>query len=333
MAAIAFERIDKRFGATVVAARLSLEIADGEFFVFLGPSGSGKSTLLHMIAGIEPPDEGIVRIGGADMQGVPPQRRDVAMVFQSYALYPHLDVAGNLAFPLRNRGVRGAALDEEVRRVAAMLGLQPLLAKKPGQLSGGQRQRVALGRALIRRPVAFLMDEPLSNLDATLRLEIREELKRIHQAHRITTAYVTHDQEEAMALADRIAVLRDGALAQCDTPQALYARPADTFVARFVGSPPMNLVPGSLVGRDDRLTVGVRPHDLEAREGAGGLQANVLLLEPAGGVTWVIAELGSVRVKARLGSGARLAPGESAELAFAREAAHLFDAQSGRRIE
>jgi ABC-type sugar transport system ATPase subunit len=332
MAALAFERVRKRFGATLVAADLSLEIADGEFFVFLGPSGSGKSTLLHMIAGVEPPDAGTVRIGGADMNGVPPQQRDVAMVFQSYALYPHLDVRGNLAFPLRSRGVRKAALDAEVARVAAALGLRSLLGKKPAQLSGGQRQRVALGRALIRRPVAFLMDEPLSNLDAVLRLEMREELKRVHQAHGITTVYVTHDQEEAMALADRIAVLRGGALAQCDAPQALYARPANTFVARFIGSPPMNLLPGSLVGRDAGITVGLRPQDVEARSGAGGLQAKVALLEPAGSETWVIADLGDVRVKARLAAGAQLALGASAELAFAPQAAHLFDAGSGRRV-
>jgi multiple sugar transport system ATP-binding protein len=347
MAAIAFERVSKRFGPTVVADALSLEIADGEFFVFLGPSGSGKSTLLHLVAGIEPPDAGRVLIGGTDMDGVPPQRRDVAMVFQSYALYPHLDVSGNLAFPLRNRGVRGAALAAEVERVAATLGLGALLGKKPGQLSGGQRQRVALGRALIRRPVAFLMDEPLSNLDAALRLEIREEIKRVHQQHRATTVYVTHDQEEAMALADRIAVLRDGRLAQCDAPHAVFTRPADTFVARFVGTPPMNLVPAPLVAReaasDARLAgrdpaqviVGLRPHDLEARPAEAGAapEARVALLEPAGTFTWVIADLQGVRLKARLAAGAQLAPGAAARLAFAPQAMHLFDAASGRRLE
>ena len=345
MASIAFERVSKRFGATVVAAELSLEIADGEFFVFLGPSGCGKSTLLHMVAGIEPPDAGGLRIGGADMAGVPPQQRDVAMVFQSYALYPHLDVFENLAFPLRNRGLGGGALRAEVERTADALGLAGLLGKKPGQLSGGQRQRVALGRALIRRPAAFLMDEPLSNLDAALRLEIREELKRVHQAHGITTAYVTHDQEEAMALAGRVAVLRDGRIAQCDTPEALHARPADTFVARFVGSPPMNLLPATLLageaelaarlgGRDPAsLTVGLRPHDLEARSEGGALDARVLLLEPAGSVTWVIAELAGRRLKARLAAGVRLAPGAAARLAFSAGAMHLFDSASGRRVE
>jgi ABC-type sugar transport system ATPase subunit len=347
MAAIAFERLAKRFGAALVAADLSLEIADGEFFVFLGPSGCGKSTLLHLLAGIEAPDAGTIRIGGADVSGVPPQKRDVAMVFQSYALYPHLDVFGNLAFPLRNRGLRGAPLRAEVERMAATLGLAALLDKKPGALSGGQRQRVALGRALIRRPVAFLMDEPLSNLDAALRLEIREEIKRVHQAHRITTVYVTHDQEEAMALADRIAVLREGRIVQCDAPAALYARPADAFVARFVGTPPMNLVPAALLaghaplaarlqGRDPAATtVGLRPHELEARSaGSGGaLEARVALLEPAGGVTWVLAELGGERVKARLAGMARLAPGAMVQLTFAPQAAYLFDAATGRRLE
>ena len=347
MAAIAFERIGKRFGRAVVADALSLEVADGEFFVFLGPSGCGKSTLLHIVAGIEPPDAGTLRIGGVDMRGVPPQRRDVAMVFQSYALYPHLDVSGNLAFPLRNRGLAGAALGAEVKRVAVALGLDELLEKRPGELSGGQRQRVALGRALIRRPVAFLMDEPLSNLDASLRLEIREEIKRVHQAHRVTTVYVTHDQEEAMALADRIAVLRAGRIVQCDAPEALYARPADSFVARFVGTPPMNLLPATalarhaaitahLSGRDPAtITVGLRPHDVQARIAGDGssLQARIVLLEPAGGFSWVIAELDGARIKARLADGAHLAPGVSAELTFAADAAYFFDAASGRRLE
>jgi len=344
MAAIAFERLAKRFGRTVVADGLSLAIADGEFFVLLGPSGCGKSTLLHLLAGIESPDGGAIRIGGVDVRGVPPQKRDVAMVFQSYALYPHLDVFENLAFPLRNRGLGGAALRVEVERMAAALGIGDLLRQRPRALSGGQRQRVALGRALIRRPAAFLMDEPLSNLDAALRLEIREELKRVHQAHRTTTLYVTHDQEEAMALADRIAVLRDGRIAQCDTPEALHARPADTFVARFVGSPPMNLFAATLLARTATLaarlggrdaaavTVGLRPHDLEARASGDGLEARVALLEPAGAFTWAIAELGGTRLKARLAEGARLAPGDAARLAFAPAAAHLFDTASGRRI-
>jgi len=347
MAAIALERLSKRFGRTTVAAELSLEIPDGEFLVFLGPSGCGKSTLLNLLAGIEPPDGGTIRIGGADMGGVPPQRRDVAMVFQSYALYPHLDVFENLAFPLRNRGLGGSALQEEVSRMAAALGLGELLRVKPRSLSGGQRQRVALGRALIRRPAAFLMDEPLSNLDASLRLEIREEIKRIHQTHRITTVFVTHDQEEAMALADRIAVLREGRIAQCDAPAALYARPADCFVARFVGTPPMNLVPAAALSRDEglaarlrgrdlaALAAGLRPHDLEAHgtRGAAAIEARVVLLEPSGAFTWVVADIGGRRIKARLADSARLSPGDTAWLAFAPEAVHFFDTASGRRVE
>jgi ABC-type sugar transport system ATPase subunit len=344
MASITFERVGKRFGPAVVAAALSLDVADGEFFVFLGPSGCGKSTLLHLVAGIEAPDAGTIRIGGADMRGVPPQRRDVAMVFQSYALYPHLDVYGNLAFPLRSRGWRAAAIRAEVARTAETLGLVPLLARRPAELSGGQRQRVALGRALIRRPVAFLMDEPLSNLDAVLRLEIREEIKRVHQSHRITTVYVTHDQEEAMALADRVAVLRDGRIAQCAAPKEIYTCPADTFVARFVGTPPMNLVPGPLLaglpavasllgGRDPAtVTVGVRPQDVEAVIAGTGVPARVGIVEPAGGFAWVVAELAGSRVKARLAAGSPPSPASEIRLALAPASVHLFDAATGRRI-
>ncbi|HSD43169.1 MAG TPA: ABC transporter ATP-binding protein [Burkholderiales bacterium] len=347
MAAIAFDRVSKRFGATVVADELTLEVVDGEFFVFLGPSGSGKSTLLHMIAGVEPPSAGRIRIGGADVTDVPPQKRDVAMVFQSYALYPHLDVAENLAFPLRNRGVSRGAARAEAERVAAVLGLAGLLDKKPRQLSGGQRQRVALGRALVRRPAAFLMDEPLSNLDAALRIEIREEIKRVHQAHRVTTVYVTHDQEEALALADRVAVLRDGRVQQCAAPAAIYGRPADAFVARFVGTPPMNLVSAAalaqnpalrarLAGRDPAgVTVGLRPHALEAHPvpRPDAIALEVALVEPAGADTWVVAGTGEARLKGRLASGASLAPGAMAHFAFAVDAVHLFDAASGRRLD
>ncbi len=346
MAAIALEGVGKRFGATVVADALSLDIADGEFFVFLGPSGGGKSTLLHMIAGVEPPSSGRIRIGGVDVTDLPAQRRDVAMVFQAYALYPHLDVAGNIAFPLRNRGVARAQAHEEVLRVAELLGLTDLLRRRPRELSGGQRQRVALGRALVRQPAVFLMDEPLSNLDAALRLDIREEVKRLHQRHRITTVYVTHDQEEALALADRVAVLRDGRIQQCGAPGALYARPADTFVARFVGTPPMNLLPASalawhpaarerLAGRDAAsVTVGVRPHAIVARpvaEAGAGLE--VTLVEPAGPQTWVVAGQGATRLKGQLAPGQTVARGACVACEFAAQDLHLFDTASGRRID
>jgi multiple sugar transport system ATP-binding protein len=347
MAAVVLDRVSKRFGATVVADDLSLEIADGEFFVVLGPSGCGKSTLLHMIAGVEPPAAGRIRIGGADVTDLAPQKRDVAMVFQSYALYPHLDVAGNLAFPLRSRGMSRRAARAEVERVAAVLGLAPLLDRKPRELSGGQRQRVALGRALVRRPAAFLMDEPLSNLDAALRIEIREEIKRVHQTHRVTTVYVTHDQEEALALADRVAVLRDGRLRQCATPGAVFARPADVFVARFVGTPPMNLLPATgladhravrarLAGRDPAgITVGLRPHSVDAHASPqpGALALDIALVEPAGAETWVVAGAGAMQMKGRLAPGAALAPGAVAHFTFAADAVHLFDATSGRRLD
>jgi ABC-type sugar transport system ATPase subunit len=347
MAEVRLEGLTKRFGGVAVAEDLSLTIPDGEFFTFLGPSGCGKSTLLHIVAGIEPPSAGRIWIGGRDVTDAPPQRRDVAMVFQSYALYPHLDVAGNIAFPLRNRGVAGAELRAEVERVARTLGLTALLGKRPRQLSGGQRQRVALGRALIRRPAVFLMDEPLSNLDAALRLEIREEIKRVHQAHGITTVYVTHDQEEALALSDRVAVLRGGRIQQCDTPAEVYARPADTFVARFVGSPPMNLVPAAdlvghsglaarLAGRDPAAVLaGLRPQDVAISAGTrpGALPIEVALLEPAGAETWVIGTLHGARLQGKLARGERIAPGTRASCELGAEAVHLFDAASGRRLD
>jgi ABC-type sugar transport system ATPase subunit len=269
------------------------------------------------------------------------------MVFQSYALYPHLDVAGNLAFPLRNRGVAGGELRAEVERVARTLGLTGLLGKRPRELSGGQRQRVALGRALIRRPAVFLMDEPLSNLDAALRLEIREEIKRLHQAHRITTVYVTHDQEEALALSDRVAVLCSGRIQQCDAPGNVYAKPADTFVARFVGSPPMNLVPAAelieharlaarVAGRDAAgVIVGLRPQVVEVHAAMrpGALEIEVALVEPAGAETWVIASLRGIRLQGKLARGEHLTPGARGFFSFAPDAAHLFDAASGRRLD
>ncbi|HEX6320581.1 MAG TPA: ABC transporter ATP-binding protein, partial [Burkholderiales bacterium] len=255
MARIRFAGLAKRFDAQVVLAPLELEIAEGEFFTFVGPSGCGKSTLLNLIAGVEAPSSGALWFDEVRVDALAPGARDVAMVFQSYALYPHLSVRENIAFPLRVRGTARAEIAREVERVAQVLGLSPLLERKPRQLSGGQRQRVALGRALVRRPRVFLMDEPLSNLDARLRLEMREELKRLHEAHGITTVYVTHDQEEAMALSQRVAVLNAGRIEQCGTPQAVYADPANLFVAQFLGSPPLNL----LEGESPEVVLGVRP--------------------------------------------------------------------------
>ncbi|MGH9023218.1 MAG: ABC transporter ATP-binding protein, partial [Acidimicrobiia bacterium] len=256
MAAIALEGVAKQFanGAWAVR-RLDLEVDDGELVVLVGPSGSGKTTVLRIVAGLEEATEGIVRLGGRPVDHLGPHQRDVAMVFQSYALYPHMSVFDNLAFPLRMRGVERGERRRRVEEAAALLGLSELLDRRPAALSGGQRQRVAMGRAVVREPAAFLMDEPLSNLDAKLRAQMRAELARLHHRLATTTLYVTHDQTEAMTLADRVAVLSDGELQQFDPPGTVYDRPANVFVAGFIGSPPMNLLPGVLDVVGDRLAV------------------------------------------------------------------------------
>src|SRR5690349_8403381 len=249
MAPVLFQRVTKEFaGGTIAVDALDLEIPDGELMVLVGPSGCGKSTALRMIAGLEQPTSGTIMIGERDMAGLSPGARDVAMVFQSYALYPHMSVRDNLAFPLRRRRMGKDEIGRRVAAMAEMLELADLLKRKPAQLSGGQRQRVAMGRALIREPVAFLLDEPLSNLDAKLRTELRAELKRLHRRLGTTMVYVTHDQIEAMTLGDRIAVMDRGRLLQVGTPEEIYGRPCNEFVARFVGSPAMNLLPGPAVG-------------------------------------------------------------------------------------
>jgi multiple sugar transport system ATP-binding protein len=285
MAKIVFEGVTKEFGEEVVAVNdLSLEIADGEFMVLVGPSGCGKSTILRMLAGLEEVTAGEIWIDDTQVTDLPSKERDIAMVFQNYALYPHMTVLENIAFGLKLRRVPRAERERKAREVAKVLAIGHLLERKPVALSGGQRQRVAMGRAMIREPVAFLMDEPLSNLDAKLRVQMRAELARLHDRLKTTTVYVTHDQVEAMTLGDRVAVLRDGILQQVDTPQRLFARPANLFVAAFVGSPPMNLVEGmvedgtisfagftlplgegtDLSGYESRqVIVGIRPSDLE----------------------------------------------------------------------
>ena len=260
----------------------SLEIRDGEFVVLVGPSGCGKSTMLRLIAGLETPTSGRVLLDGRDVTPMPPQDRDVAMVFQSYALYPHLSVRDNLAYGLKVRRLAGADIDARLRRVAEALELGGLLDRRPSQLSGGQRQRVALGRALVREPQAFLLDEPLSNLDPALRTSSRAELLRLHQRLKTTMVYVTHDQEEAMTLADRVAVMRAGIIEQFAPPLDLYAHPINTFVAQFMGSPPMNLFSSSILDTASAATtVGVRPHDVLIDAG-GALDAIVDLVEPRG---------------------------------------------------
>jgi multiple sugar transport system ATP-binding protein len=246
---ISIERVTKVFDGEVVAVDdVSLEVGDGELMVLVGPSGCGKSTLLRLIAGLEKVTAGRIVIGGRDVTAVAPPDRDIAMVFQNYALYPHMTVRENLAFGLRQRRTPREEVARRVGELASMLGLDPLMARRPAQLSGGQRQRVAIGRALVREPSAFLLDEPLSNLDAKLRTSMRSELARLHERLRTTTVYVTHDQVEAMTLGDRVAVLRDGVVQQCDVPQVLFRRPCNLFVAAFIGSPAMNLVPAHLDG-------------------------------------------------------------------------------------
>jgi ABC-type sugar transport system ATPase subunit len=270
-------------GGHVGVRNVDLTVADGELLVLVGPSGCGKSTLLRLIAGLEPLTGGRIAIDGTDVTAQSPQERDVAMVFQSYALYPHMSVRDNLAYGLRVRRTDRRTIEARVAAIAAALDLEALLDRRPAQLSGGQRQRVALGRALVRQPRAFLLDEPLSNLDPALRLQARSELLRLHRQVRATTVYVTHDQEEAMTLGGRVAVMRDGAILQVAPPLDLYARPADTFVARFVGSPPMNIVDRRLGGIEPPggTLAGIRPHDV-ALDGNGEPDATIDLIEPRG---------------------------------------------------
>jgi multiple sugar transport system ATP-binding protein len=346
VARIRLNGLTKSYDGHMVLAPLELTIADGEFFTFLGPSGCGKSTLLHLLAGIEPPTRGRIFFGEERVDGQDASRRDVAMVFQSYALYPHLSVRQNLAFPLRARRLAPAHIEREVERVARSLGIEGLLDRKPLQLSGGQRQRVALGRALVRRPRVFLMDEPLSNLDARLRLETREELKRLHDEHRITTVYVTHDQEEAMALSDRIAVLNAGHIQQCDAPQAIYEDPANLFVAQFIGNPPINVLDGDALrdapvfGRllsgvvESGALLGLRPPEIlvHARPIRDAMECEVVITEPTGNDLWVVGRYGNQKVKGRAAPGERFAYKQTAWFEVRRERVLVFDKRSGTRI-
>ncbi|HVA30555.1 MAG TPA: sn-glycerol-3-phosphate ABC transporter ATP-binding protein UgpC [Gaiellaceae bacterium] len=264
MAAIALEGLTKVYGdGTRAVHELDLEIADGEFVVFVGPSGCGKTSALRMIAGLEEISGGTVRVGGEVVNDLPPKNRDIAMIFQNYALYPHMDVYDNMGFGLKMRGIDRGEIRRRVEGAARVLGLSEVLRKRPRHLSGGQRQRVAMGRAIVREPQAFLMDEPLSNLDAKLRVHMRAEIARIQRDLRVTTIYVTHDQSEAMTLGDRVCVMRGGILQQVDRPQVLYDRPANLFVAGFIGSPAMNLVEAELVERDGGLAAVFGPHTLQ----------------------------------------------------------------------
>jgi ABC-type sugar transport system ATPase subunit len=293
MASVEFEGVEKVYpNGTVALADFTLEVADGELVALVGPSGCGKSTALRLLAGLETPTRGVMRIGGRDVGALPPQQRNVAMVFQDYALYPHLSVRENLAFPLRMRGAPAAERVARVARVAELLSLAALLERTPRELSGGERQRVAMGRALVREPAAFLLDEPLSNLDAKLRVQVRAEIAELRRRAPVTMLYVTHDQVEALTLGDRVAVLERGRLQQVATPQALYQRPASRFVAGFVGSPPMNFLPARGlpgVAAEPAALVGVRPEALRLVEAGapGALAAAIEQVELLGHETLV----------------------------------------------
>jgi multiple sugar transport system ATP-binding protein len=351
MARVVFDHVTKRFEQTVAVDHLDLDVADGEFLVLLGPSGCGKSTALRMIAGLDEPTEGTIRIDDVVVNGIDPKDRDLAMVFQSYALYPNMTVRKNIAFPLKPRGVRRDEAERIVREAAALLGLDQLLDRKPGQLSGGQRQRVALARAIVRRPRVFLMDEPLSNLDAKMRTQTRGDLVELHRRLGTTFVYVTHDQAEAMTMADRVAVMSSGRLQQVGPPQQVYDEPSNLFVARFLGSPPMNVLPAMLdgdelvlagerlrgVGEADggtrRVDAGVRPEHVRLAGGEDGIRAVVELVESLGHERLVRCgvEGGTVVVRTHIDE---VLPtvGERVTLQIQRTRLHLFDPDTNARI-
>ena len=356
MADVRYEQATRIYDGTDAPAvdALELQAEDGEFLVMVGPSGSGKTTALRMLAGLEPVDAGTIWIGDRDVTDMQPKQRDVAMVFQNYALYPYLSVAANIAFPLRIARVSKSERERRVLEVAQMLGLEPYLERRPGQLSGGQRQRVAMGRAIIREPSVFLMDEPLSNLDAKLRVQMRAEIASLQSRLGVTTVYVTHDQSEAMTLGDRVAVLGDGRLQQCDTPRALYERPANTFVAGFIGSPAMNLCrcevsengSVSLGGVDVALpngaraearhevVVGLRPEALELAD--VGIAADVDVVEEIGADAYIFASAvvagEATKLVARVEAKAAPERGSHVILRPRAGEAHLFDLATGIRL-
>jgi sn-glycerol 3-phosphate transport system ATP-binding protein len=327
MAAVSFRQVRKRYGELEVIHGVSMDVRDGEFVVIVGPSGCGKSTLLRMVAGLEPISSGEIAIGGRVVNQLEPKDRDIAMVFQNYALYPHMTVYENMSYGLRIKGFSRADIETRVRRAAGILELEPYLKRKPRELSGGQRQRVAMGRAIVREPAVFLFDEPLSNLDAKLRVQMRAELQALHKRLGTTSLYVTHDQVEAMTLAHRMIVMNAGRAEQIGAPLEVYARPATTFVAGFIGSPPMNLVP-----RGGKL-LGVRPEDLEpCAEADAMLVAQVDLIEPLGADILVHGVVEGTRIVARLPASQKVGEGRL-PLRFAPARAHYFDAASGARIE
>jgi len=350
MATVEFRNVHKTFGTVEVLHGVSVDIADSEFVVLVGPSGCGKSTLLRMLAGLENITAGEIAISGRVVNTVPPKDRDVAMVFQNYALYPHMTVFQNMAFSLKLAKAPKEVMDREVLRSAKILGLEQLLHRFPRQLSGGQRQRVAMGRAIVRNPQVFLFDEPLSNLDAKLRVQMRSEIKSLHQRLKVTTVYVTHDQIEAMTMADKIVVMNSGVVEQAGPPLELYDRPANLFVAGFIGSPAMNMIEGNIAdgslrtadgttwklptngsGHHDRPTIyGIRPEHL--RLDPEGIKASVQVVEPTGSETQVLLRVGSQSLIAAFRDRITARPGELLPISPDPALVNLFDRQSGQRI-
>jgi multiple sugar transport system ATP-binding protein len=349
MATVSFDHVTKKYGEVTAVDDFNLEIADGEFMVFVGPSGCGKTTSLRMVAGLEDITAGTLSIGDRVVNDIAPKDRDIAMVFQSYALYPHMNVYDNLAFGLKLRKIDKKEIDRRVKEAAETIQLTTLLERKPKELSGGQRQRVALGRAIVREPAVFLMDEPLSSLDAKLRVEMRTELKRLHASLGATFVYVTHDQAEAMTMADRIVVLNGGRIEQVGAPLELYDRPANAFVATFIGSPSMNMLQGRMVGgfvethgaklnlppglslEDGRaVTYGIRPEHL-ALDGQG-LAGTVAVVEPTGSETHIVTRVDGQEITVVSRERVTVRPGDAITLAPASAAAHVFDTATGARL-
>ncbi|MEO8060591.1 MAG: sn-glycerol-3-phosphate ABC transporter ATP-binding protein UgpC [Burkholderiales bacterium] len=349
MSGVSIQKVSKRFGDVEVIRELSVDVREGEFLVFVGPSGCGKSTLLRMIAGLEGFQSGEIAIDGRVVNALHPSERDIAMVFQDYALYPHMTVRRNMGFGLKMRGTPTAEVEQRVADAAAVLQIEHLLERRPRELSGGQRQRVAMGRAIVRKPKVFLFDEPLSNLDAQLRADMRTEIKALHQRLKTTSIYVTHDQVEAMTMADRIVVLNGGRIEQIGTPLDLYHRPQTRFVASFLGAPPMNFLPVTASGgfvqlpggaslavdseQDGELLLGVRPERLRVVGAAADahLRATVALLEPLGADTLVMLDCAGHKLVARLPGDCTLAAGDTVLLAMDADSIVLFDAHTGQR--
>jgi len=356
MASVDIGKVDKFFGSTQVLYEVEIDIGDGEFVVLVGPSGCGKSTLLRMIAGLEEISSGEIAIGGRVVNNVPPKDRDIAMVFQNYALYPHMTVYNNMAFSLKLAKAPKDEIQRRVQQAAQILGLQEYLERFPRQLSGGQRQRVAMGRAIVRDPAVFLFDEPLSNLDAKLRVQMRTEIKELHQRLRTTSVYVTHDQIEAMTMADRIVVMHDGVVEQVGEPLDLYDKPSNLFVAGFIGSPAMNFIdatiqrngsasaiapdgsrlplPQSLAARDgQKIVYGIRPEHLDLADGADGLPAEVVVVEPTGAEILVFTHLAGQEVAVVFKERHKFRPGDKLNLTPHAGTIHLFDKETGARID